>query len=241
MLHMNDDNHTRGRIIDQLAEMQRQLDEMKKSTAKIVKEQDAVQASETCFQQLFETAQALADMVEVIMPYKICHHRRVADLARAIATEMNLSRERVRGICLAGVLHDMGMISIDLALLNKPARFTEEEFERVKAHVQAGFDYLKRVDFPWPVARMVMEHHERMDGSGYPNGLTGEKLLLESKILVVSDVVDAIASHRPYRPALGIDSALYDIAGNRGILYDIDVVNACLLLFHEKGYKLLED
>jgi HD-GYP domain-containing protein (c-di-GMP phosphodiesterase class II) len=238
---MSDDNTIRGKVIDQLAEMQRQLDEMKKSTARIVKEQDAVQASETCFQQLFATAQTLANRVEVIMPYKICHHRRVADLARAIATEMNLSRERIHGICLAGVLHDMGMISIDLALINKPVRFTKEEFELVKAHVHAGFDYLKRVDFPWPVARIVMEHHERIDGSGYPNGLTGEKLLLESKILVVADVVDAIASHRPYRPALGVDSALYDIAGERGILYDMDVANACLLLFNEKGYKLLED
>jgi HD-GYP domain-containing protein (c-di-GMP phosphodiesterase class II) len=238
---MSDGNTIRGKVIDQLAEMQRQLDEMKKATARIVKEQDAVQASEICFQQLFAMAQTLANRVEVIMPYKIYHHRRVADLARAIATEMNLSRERIHGICLAGVLHDMGMISVDLALINKPIRFTEEEFELVKAHVQAGFDYLKRVDFPWPVARMVMEHHERMNGSGYPNGLTGEKLLLESKILVVADVVDAIASHRPYRPALGVDSALYDIAGERGILYDMDVANACLLLFNEKGYKLLED
>ncbi len=238
---MNDDNIIRGKVLDQLAEMQRQLDETKKSTAKIAKEQDAVQASETRFHKLFDTAQALADMVEVIIPYKMCHHRRVADLARAIATEMNLSRERVHSICLAGVLHDMGMISIDLTLLNKPVRFTEKEFELVKGHVQAGFDYLKRVDFPWSVARMILEHHERMDGSGYPNGLKGEKLLLESKILVVADVVDAIASHRPYRPSLGVDSALYDITGERGILYDTDVVNACLLLFNEKGYKLLED
>jgi HD-GYP domain-containing protein (c-di-GMP phosphodiesterase class II) len=238
---MNDDNIIRGKVIDQLAEMQRQLDETKKSTAKIAKEQDAVQAPETRFQKLFDTAQALANMVEVIIPYKMFHHRRVSDLARAIATEMNLTRERVHGICLAGVLHDIGMVSIELALLNKPIRFTDEEFELVKVHVQAGFDYLKGVDFPWPVARMVREHHERMDGSGYPNGLTGKKLLLESKILVVSDVVDAIASHRPYRPALGVDSALYDIAGERGILYDTDVVNACLLLFNEKGYKMLED
>lgn len=238
---MNDDNIIREKVIDQLAEMQRQLDAMKKSAAVIVKEQDAVLASEIHFQKLFETAQTLANRVETIMPYKLCHHRRVADLARAIATEMNLSRERVRGVCLAGVLHDMGMISIELSLLNKSVRFTTEEFKQMKTHVQAGIDYLKRVDFPWPVARMVMEHHERMDGSGYPNGLTGEKLLLESKILVVADVVDAIASHRPYRPAFGVDSALYDIAGEKGVLYDTDVVDACLLLFNEKGYKMLED
>lgn len=238
---MNDDNIIREKVVDQLAEMQRQLDIMKNSTAKIINDQDAAQALETCFPKLFETAQALAEMVEVIMPYKICHHRRVADLARAIATEMNLSKERVRGICLAGVLHDIGLISIELAILNKPVRFREDEFELMKTHVQAGFDYLKSIDFPWPVARMVLEHHERMDGSGYPNGLTGEKLLLESKILVVADVVDAIASHRPYRPALGVDSALYDIAGEKGILYDADAVNTCLLLFNEKEYKLPED
>jgi HD-GYP domain-containing protein (c-di-GMP phosphodiesterase class II) len=238
---MNDDNIIRGKVIDRLAEMQRQLDEMKKSTAKAVNEQDATLALKIHFQKLFGTAQAITDMVEAIEPYKMGHHRRVADLARAIATEMNLTRDQVHGICLAGVLHDMGKISIDLALLNKPVRFTEEEFELVKVHVQAGFDYLKGITFPWPVARMVMEHHERMNGSGYPNGLTGEKLLLESKILVVADVVDAIASHRPYRPALGIDSALYDIAGNRGILFDTDIVEVCLRLFNDKGYKIPED
>jgi HD-GYP domain-containing protein (c-di-GMP phosphodiesterase class II) len=238
---MNDNKIIRKKVVEQLAEMQRQLDGMKKSTAKIAKEQDAVLETETFLQRLFETAQALAEMVEVIMPYKTFHHRRVADLARAIATEMNLTRERIHGVCLAGILHDMGLISIDLELLNKSVRPTEEEFELMKTHVQTGFDFLNRVDFPWPVARMVMEHHERMDGSGYPNGLTGEKLLLESKILAVSDVVDAIASHRPYRPALGVDSALYDIVGERGILYDTDVVNACLLLFNEKGYKMLDD
>jgi len=237
---MNDDS-IKEKVMDQLAEMQRQLDEMKRSTAKTANEQDAVLATETSFRRLFDTAQALAEMVEMSMPYKICHHRRVADLARAVATEMNLSRKRVHGVYIAGVLHDLGMISIDSSLHNKPVRFTAEEFERMKMHVQAGYDYLKRVDFPWPVARMVMEHHERMNGSGYPNGLTGEKLLLESKILAVADVVNAIASDRPYRPALGVDTALYDIAGERGSVYDKDVVDACLLLFNEKGYKLLED
>lgn len=237
---MNDDN-IKEKVTDQLAEMQRQLDEMKRSTARALNEQEAMLASEASFRRLFDTAQALAERVEELMPYKMSHHRRVADLARAIATEMNLSRERVHGIFLAGALHDMGMISIDPSLYNKPVRYTAEEFERMKMHVRAGVDFLGRVDFPWPVARMVMEHHERMDGSGYPNGLTGEKLLLESRILAVADVVDAIASHRPYRPAYGVDTALYDITGERGVLYDKDAVDVCLLLFNEKQYKLPED
>jgi HD-GYP domain-containing protein (c-di-GMP phosphodiesterase class II) len=238
---MNDESIIRQKVIDHLAEMHRQLDETVKSTVKAAGEQGAEAASEASFQRLFGTAQALAEIVEVIMPYKKCHHRRVADLARAIGTQMKLSAEQIRGVCLAGVLHDMGMISMDLVLLNKPVRFTKEEFELMKPHVQAGVDYLQSIDFPWPVARIVMEHHERMDGSGYPNGLTGDKLLPESKILTVADVVDAIASHRPYRPALGIDAALYDIAGEKGILYDAEVVNTCLLLFNEKGYRLPEE
>lgn len=236
---MND--NLKAMVMDRLADMQHHLDEMKRAIDKTANEQHAVLASETLFQRLFEKVQALADRVDALMPYKLFHQRRVADLARAIATEMNLSWQQVQGIRVAGILHDMGMISMDPELLNKRVRFTKEEFERIKTHVQAGVDFLSRVDFPWPVARMVMEHHERMDGSGYPNGLTGEKLLLESRILVVADVVDAIASHRPYRPAFGIESALYDITGDRGTLYDKDAVDACLVIFNEKGYKMLDD
>lgn len=237
---MNDDN-IQEKVMDQLAEIQRRLDELKSATAKSVNEPENILAVQTSFHHLFDVAQTLADWVEGLMPYKKGHQGRVADLARAIATEMNLSRERVYGIRLAGILHDIGMISIDSLLINKLVRYTPEEFECMKTHVVAGFEFIKRVDFPWPVARIVMEHHERIDGSGYPGGLTGDKLLLESKILNVADVVDAIASHRPYRPAYGVESALYDIAGERGTLYDKDVVDACLLLFNEKGYKRPDD
>ena len=186
------------------------------------------------------TVQAIAVTVETRDPYTAGHQRRVADLARAIATEMNLPTDQIDGIRMAGVIHDLGKISVPADILSKPAKLTALEFGIIKTHAQSGHDILKDVEFPWPIARMVLEHHERMDGSGYPNGLTGENLLVESQILSVADVVEAMASHRPYRPALGIDAALKEIENNKGTLYDTGVVDACLRLFRENGYQLIK-
>jgi HD-GYP domain-containing protein (c-di-GMP phosphodiesterase class II) len=162
----------------------------------------------------------------------------VADLACAIATEMNLSVDQIDGIRMAATIHDLGKISVPADILSKPIKLTNIEFSLIKTHSQSGYDILKDIDFPWPVARTVLEHHERMNGSGYPNGLTGDHLLLESRILAVADVVESMASHRPYRPSLGIEAALEEIEKNRGTLYDADAVNACLRVFREKGYQL---
>jgi len=182
--------------------------------------------------------QVIASTVETRDPYTAGHQRRVANLARAIATEMGLSEEQIDGIRMAGVVHDLGKISVPAEILSKPGELTEIEFSLIKSHPQVGYDILKEIDFPWPVAQIVLQHHERMDGSGYPNGLKGEEILLEARILGVADVVEAMASHRPYRPALGIDTALEEISNNRGTLYDPEVVDACLRLFTEKGFKL---
>jgi HD-GYP domain-containing protein (c-di-GMP phosphodiesterase class II) len=162
----------------------------------------------------------------------------VAGLARAIAEQMGLSPGRVDAVGMAGEIHDIGKIAIPAEILSKPARLSALEFSLVKAHVQAGYDIIKDIAFPRPIARMVLEHHETMDGSGYPNGLTGANINIKSRILRVSDVVEAMASHRPYRPARGIDAALEELMKFRGVRYDTNVVDACLTLFREKGYTL---
>jgi PAS domain S-box-containing protein len=184
------------------------------------------------------TIQALAVTAENRDPYTAGHQRRVADLARTIATEMNLEADRIDGLRMASTIHDIGKISVPAEILSTPRKLTDIEFKLIKTHSQSGCDILKGIDFPWPVARMVLEHHERMDGSGYPQGVSGDNLLIESRIMAVADVVEAMASHRPYRPGLGIHKALDEIARNRGILYDLEVVDACLKLFREERYKL---
>jgi PAS domain S-box-containing protein len=184
------------------------------------------------------TVQAIAMIVETRDPYTAGHQRRVADLARSIATEMKLPVDQIDGIRMAAAIHDLGKISVPAEILSKPTKLTALEFSLIKTHAQSGRDILKDIDFPWPIARMVLEHHERIDGSGYPQGLIAEETLLESRILAVADVLEAIASHRPYRPAWGIEAALEEIEKNRGMLYDTSAVDACLRVFREKGYQL---
>jgi HD-GYP domain-containing protein (c-di-GMP phosphodiesterase class II) len=181
--------------------------------------------------------QVLSATIEKRDPYTAGHQRRVADLARAIGQEMGLPADRVEGLYMAGVIHDIGKVSIPAEILSKPTRLTEIEYNLIQSHSQVGHDILENVDFSWPLAEMVLQHHERMNGSGYPQGLKGENILLEARILAVSDVVEAMASHRPYRPALGIEAALEEIEKNKGVFYDPDVVSACLTLFREKGFK----
>jgi PAS domain S-box-containing protein len=184
------------------------------------------------------TVSALASVAEVRDPYTAGHQQRVTRLAVAIATEMGLPQEQIEGIHVAGSLHDVGKLYVPAEILSKPGRLSEVEFNLVKIHSQASYDILKNVEFPWPVAQIVLQHHERLDGSGYPQGLKGEDILLEAKILAVADVVEAMASHRPYRPALGIGQALDEISQKSGILYDSKVVDACFRLFYDKEFKL---
>jgi PAS domain S-box-containing protein/putative nucleotidyltransferase with HDIG domain len=181
--------------------------------------------------------QAMAYTVEKRDPYTAGHQRRVADLARAIATEMKLPDDQVDGIRLAGVVHDVGKIAIPSEILSKPGSLTELEYNLVKKHPEVGYDILKNIDFPWPIAEIVFQHHERLDGSGYPQGKRGDQILLEAKILSVADVMEAMASHRPYRAALGIEKAMEELDGNKGALYDAAVVGICLDLFKKKKYE----
>ncbi len=184
------------------------------------------------------TIMTVSMMVEIRDPYTAGHQHRVADLARSIATEMNLSNQAIEGIRISGSIHDVGKISIPAEILNKPGQLSKEEIRVIRTHPQVGYDILKAIDFPYPVAKFVLQHHERIDGSGYPAGLSGKDITKEAKLLAVADVLEAMSSHRPYRPSLGINKALEEISENRGVLYDAGVVDACSKLFTEKGYKL---
>ena len=196
------------------------------------------------FEQLREsmggTVQAIASLVETRDPYTAGHQRRMADLSCIIGAEMRLSKNRIDGLRVASTIHDIGKISIPVEILIVPRKLTDIEFNLIKMHPQSGHDILKDIEFPLPIALMILQHHERMNGSGYPNGLTGEILLLESRIMMVADVVEAIASHRTYSPTMGIAPALEEITKNRGVLYDPEVVDICLRLFNEKGYRLID-
>ena len=184
--------------------------------------------------------QAMALIVEMRDPYTAGHQQRVARLSYAIAEEVGLAQEQAEVIRLAGIVHDIGKISIPAEILSKPGRLSEIEFNLVRAHCETGHGILSTIEFTWPIAQIVLQHHERIDGSGYPAGLTRDEIALDARILGVADVVEAMASHRPYRAALGIDEALAEISKNRGILYDPGASDACLRLFREKGFRLTQ-
>ena len=185
------------------------------------------------------TVQAIALTVEARDPYTAGHQRRTAEIARAIAAEMGMTKERIEGIRIAASIHDIGKIAVPAEILSRPRQLSAIEFALIRTHPQAGYEILKDIEFPWPVAEMVLQHHERLDGSGYPQGLRAGGILCEAGIIAVADVLEAIASHRPYRPGGSVETALEDLADNRGILYVPEVVDACLKLFREKGYRLV--
>ena len=178
---------------------------------------------------------AVSLVMETRDPYTAGHQRRVAELARAIAKEMGLSEWQIMGIHIAGLLHDVGKVAVPTEILSKPGKINQYEFSLIKNHCRVGYEILQRIDFPWPVTQAILQHHERLDGSGYPEGLSGEDIILEARILGVADVVEAMSSHRPYRPALGLDCALHEISQASGILYDSEVVDACLKLLKKNG------
>ena len=184
------------------------------------------------------TMQVLLMAIETKDPYTAGHQRRATDLAVAIATDMALPQNIIEGIRMAGAIHDIGKIPIPVEILSKPGKLTDAELSLVRNHAEHGYKILKDVESPWPLAEMAHQHHERLNGSGYPQGLKGEDIRLEARILAVANVVEAMASFRPYRPAPGIDAALEEIEKNAGVLYDREAAEVCLRLFREKGYEL---
>ena len=181
--------------------------------------------------------EAMARTVELRDPYTAGHQRRVADLARTIATAMELDGNVVDSIRMAASIHDIGKVAIPAEILNRPRRLTESEFSLVREHARFGNDLLVPIDFPWPIAEIVQQHHERLDGSGYPEGLSGDAIRLEARILAIADVVEAMSSHRPYRTALGIDAALEELTEQRSVLYDPVVVDVCVRVIREEGFE----
>ena len=183
------------------------------------------------------TIQAMALTVETRDAYTAGHQRRVTNLARTIAQEMGLSEDEVDGIRMAGVIHDLGKISVPAEILSKPGKLSPIEFSLIKTHPQTGYDILKGIDFQWPIASIVLQHHERLNGSGYPHGVADTEIMKEAKIMAVADVVEAMSSHRPYRASLGIDAALNEITTNKEILFDADIVDTTVDLFTKKDFQ----
>jgi putative nucleotidyltransferase with HDIG domain len=183
------------------------------------------------------TIQAIAMTVEKRDPYTSGHQMRVAALTRAIAETLELPKDQIEGAYMAASIHDIGKISLPAEILTKPIQLTEIEISLIQAHSQAGYDILKGIEFPWSIADIIIQHHERMDGSGYPRGLAGDSILIEARIIGVADVVETMSSHRPYRPSMGIEKALAEITQNSGTLYDPEVVTACLNIFSKKNFE----
>lgn len=197
----------------------------------------ALRASEAKLRAtLINAIEVLAATTEMRDPYTAGHQRRTAQIARKIGQELGLAEERLMGLCLAGAVHDVGKIRVPMEILNRPGRLSETEFLLIKEHVRAGYDILKAIDFPWPIADIILQHHERLDGSGYPQGLAGNEILFEAKILAVADVMESVMSHRPYRAALGVEAALREILNKRGRAFDEEVVDTCVKLFREKHW-----
>jgi putative nucleotidyltransferase with HDIG domain len=200
-------------------------------------QQELQQSFESLKKAMGSTIQAISMTVEMRDPYTSGHQQRVANLAKAIAKELELPESQIESIYMAAAIHDIGKISLPAEILVKPIPLSDIEISLVQAHAQAGYDILKGIEFPWAIADIVLQHHERMDGSGYPRGLAGDKIVFEARIICVADVVETMASHRPYRPSIGIDKALEEIADHKGVLYDPRVVDACLKIFSEKGFS----
>ncbi|MDH4067867.1 MAG: PAS domain S-box protein [Dehalococcoidia bacterium] len=221
---------TQGRPVEILA-IGRDISERKQAL------EEARQSTERLLGAMEHAIQAMTIVVEMRDPHTAGHQQRATQLACAMAEAMGLSKEQINGLRLAGLIHDIGKVRVPAEILMNPDGLSEPEFMMIKAHPRLGYEILRTIDFPWPVAQIVLQHHERMNGSGYPSGLSGEDIIMEARILGVADVVDAMASHRPYRPALGINKALAEISQNKGVLYDSQVVDACLTLFRDRKFK----
>jgi len=207
------------------------------SDQNVILEQRVEEKTAELQEMLKAIVRAMAMMVEVRDPYTAGHQHRVAQLACAIAKKMGLSNDQINAIRFAGILHDIGKIRIPTSILTRSGKLLDAEFDMIRIHPEVGYDLLKNIPSPWPFAQIVLQHHELLDGSGYPKHLTSDQIMQESKILTVADVTEAQSSYRPYRPALGIDFALEDIQKNRGKLYDPDAVDACLELFQQDNFK----
>ena len=235
---MKEKEKAKDLIIEELQEMHEKVAELEKIIVKYNQLEKELNQSYKKLQKFIEgTAHIITKVVETRDPYSIGHQQRVSKLATAIAQEMKLPQDKIEGVRFASLVHDVGKINLPTEIVSKPSKLVEVEFNLIKNHPRIGYDILKEVDFPWPIAEIVFQHYEKIDGSGYPRGLKGDEILIEAKILGVANVVEAMSSYKSYRPALSIDESLAEISRNKNILFDPEVVDTCLRLFKEEGFR----
>jgi len=228
----------KDQLVEELQEMHEKVANLGKIVVRDNQLERELRQSDEKLQKLIEgIAYIITEIVEIRDPYLRGHHQRVSKLATAIAQEMKLPQDKIEGVKIASLVHDVGKVNLPAEIVSKPSKLVEVEFNLVKNHPRIGYEILKKVNFPWPIAEIVFQHQEKIDGSGYPRGLKGTEILIEAKILGVANVVEAMSSYKSYRPALSIDEALTEISKYKNILFDPEVVDACLGLLKEKGFK----
>lgn len=235
---MRDEEKAKDQLIKELQKMREKvagLEEVKFQYNQVDKK--LKQAYERLQKFIEGTANIITKVVETRDPYSIGHQQRVSKLATAIAQEMKLTQDKIEGIRIASLVHDIGKVNLPTEIVSKPSKLIEVEFNLIKNYPKVGYDILRKVDFPWPIAEIVFQHQEKIDGSGYPRGLKGDEICIEAKILGVANVVEAMTSYRSYRPAISIDESLAEISKNKNILFNPEVVDACIKLFKEKEFK----
>jgi HD-GYP domain-containing protein (c-di-GMP phosphodiesterase class II) len=235
---MRDEEKTKNQLVKEIQKMREKvagIEEVKLEYNQVDKE---LKQTYKKLQKTIEgTANIITKVVETRDPYSTGHQQKVSKLATVIAREMKLPQDKIEGTKIASLVHDIGKVNLPTEIISKPSKLVEVEFNLLKNHPRVGYDILKKVDFPWPIAEIVLQHQEKIDGSGYPRGLKGDEICIEAKILGVANVVEAMSSYKSYRPALSIDEALAEIAENKNILFDPEVVDTCITLFKEKGFK----
>jgi len=235
---MRDEERTKDQLIKELQKMREKIDDLEEVKLKYNQVDKKLKQTYKKLQKFIEgTAYIIMKVVETRDPYSIGHQQRVSKLATAIAQEMKLPQDKIEGIRIASLIHDIGKVNLPTEIISKPSKLIDVEFNLIKNYPKVGYDILKKVDFPWPIAEIVLQHQEKIDGSGYPRGLKGDEICIEAKILEVANVVEAMSSYKSYRPALSVDEALAEIAENKNILFDPEVVDTCIKLFKEKGFK----
>jgi len=235
---MKDEEKTKGQLIKEIKKMQEKIDGLEEVKLKYKQVEKNFQQTCKKIEKVIEgTANIITKVIELRDPYSAGHQQRVSKLATAIAREMKLSQDKIEGTRVASLVHDIGKVNLPTEIISKPKKLVEVEFNLVKNYPRVGYDILKKVDFPWPIAEIVLQHQEKIDGSGYPRGLKDGEICIEAKILGVANVVEAMSSYKSYRPALSIDEALAEILENKNILFDPEVVDTCIKLIKENGFK----
>jgi len=235
---MRDEEKTKDQLIKEMQEMREKIAGLEEVKLEYNQMDKKFKQTSKRLQKIIEgTAHIITKVVELRDPYSIGHQQRVSKLATAIAQEMELPQDKIEGTKIASLIHDIGKVDLPTEIISKPSKLVEVEFNLIKNYPNVGYDILKKVDFPWPIAEIVLQHQEKIDGSGYPRGLKGDEICIEAKILGVANVVEAMSSYKSYRPALSIDEALAEIIENKNILFDPEVVDTCLKLFKEKDFK----